>query len=597
MKQLIPLVLVCGLLCGCAGPAPSEEPVAATEAVSQTLPPPKEDDGGSVQTIPLNLSQVRGIFVFNGQLLLLSGRDSTDLTLMDPRSGQITCAASLDFLTDPEDPSLVFHPDGTMSCFDSSRSETLVLDSSLQPLRTIPAPVGFLGAPILSPKGNTLFYCTATRIKAWDLESGIHRCIAELPVGAHRLTAVHMDGTILQCRTGSDETLFLQTEDGNLLHRTRDEIRLTTLDTRYYARIPAGTYQVPIFGSLTQEPKMAASTPEQVFFLPQSHAAVAAFLREDQRVRLEYHDLSREICSAELLLNRFLLPKSVAALSRDTLAILTYDPQKDRDFLTLWDISAETGEDLSTVPYRSAEDPDTAGLARCREQAEALGRQYGITILLGEDAVQAAPRHCVLTAEHLIPILESELHLLEQRLANFPTEMIRQTAGHFSGLTLCLVRSLDCTEEYPAADIGIQFLEDSHAYVVIPTGNRGEQALYHQLFHLMEVHIFSRSNAFDSWDLCNPAGFRYDYDYSANAGRDSGVYLFAESRAFVDTFSMSYPREDRAVILEYAMLRGQEALFQPDAMQQKLRILCTGIRDAFGLKDPNERFLWEQYLE
>ena len=118
--------------------------------------------------------------------------------------------------------------------------------------------------------------------------------------------------------------------------------------------------------------------------------------------------------------------------------------------------------------------------------------------------------------------------------------------------------------------------------------------LYRQLFHLMEIHIFGNSNVFDDWQDLNPAGFRYDYSYEANSLRDSGIYLWRDSRAFVDTFSMSYPREDRASIFAHAMLPGQEELFSSSAMQEKLRAVCTGIRDAYG---PSEHCLWEQYLQ
>ena len=59
---------------------------------------------------------------------------------------------------------------------------------------------------------------------------------------------------------------------------------------------------------------------------------------------------------------------------------------------------------------------------------------------------------------------------------------------------------------------------------------------------------------------------------------------------------MSYPKEDRARIMEYAMTSGNAILFESRTMQAKLLTLCQGIRDAFGLKKSPETFLWEQYL-
>ena len=58
---------------------------------------------------------------------------------------------------------------------------------------------------------------------------------------------------------------------------------------------------------------------------------------------------------------------------------------------------------------------------------------------------------------------------------------------------------------------------------------------------------------------------------------------------------MSFPREDRARILEYAMTPGNEAVFASETMQRKLATLCQGIRQAFDL-EADQICLWEQYL-
>ena len=60
---------------------------------------------------------------------------------------------------------------------------------------------------------------------------------------------------------------------------------------------------------------------------------------------------------------------------------------------------------------------------------------------------------------------------------------------------------------------------------------------------------------------------------------------------------MSYPKEDRARIMEYAMRAGNESCFESETMQKKLRQLCLGIRKAFDLETSSESFFWEQYLK
>jgi len=60
---------------------------------------------------------------------------------------------------------------------------------------------------------------------------------------------------------------------------------------------------------------------------------------------------------------------------------------------------------------------------------------------------------------------------------------------------------------------------------------------------------------------------------------------------------MSYPKEDRARIMEYAATEGNESLFVSKTMQNKLKTLCVGIREAFDLREYPNVIIWEQFLE
>jgi hypothetical protein len=59
---------------------------------------------------------------------------------------------------------------------------------------------------------------------------------------------------------------------------------------------------------------------------------------------------------------------------------------------------------------------------------------------------------------------------------------------------------------------------------------------------------------------------------------------------------MAALKEDRARILENALLPGNRKLFQSEYMQRKLSAMCTGIREAYCLKKHPEALPWEQYL-
>ena len=49
--------------------------------------------------------------------------------------------------------------------------------------------------------------------------------------------------------------------------------------------------------------------------------------------------------------------------------------------------------------------------------------------------------------------------------------------------------------------------------------------------------------------------------------------------------------------MDYAMLEGFGRCFESETMQNKLRKLCLGIRQAFDLKAYGDVLPWEQYLQ
>lgn len=580
--NILPLILACLLLCGCADRNNPEEAVPPTEIVAQETSRP-EEYGGKAEKTPLNLSPVQGLYIFHSELLLLSGQDSTRLTLLDPETLDVRAAATLEVL--PEDIHIRLQPDGTLSFFDPVRQETVVMDRTLSVLNRIETPGAATAPPVLC--GNTLYYCTPTHLRCWELDTGLRRCIREMAFDGQVLTEVLQDGTVLQCtvsEAGRQTTCFFSSADGSLLSSLEGRCSVRTLSDRYYARLPAGANQISVFGTGGSEPQLL--TPEDpeadVWFLPEAHLLLAATPKGLQ-TELCLYDLKDGSRKDRLVLDVPRGPGSVQYLDGklwmlipEQACLLTWTPE-----------NAGAGNYLS--PYR---DRDLSGL---QQKADALGSTFGIRILIGPEAENAAPPGYCFQAEPLPTLLRRELALLEQRLSQYPGSVLSQTAGHFSSLTVCILRSIRDSGQKELPEL--QFLDGTDAYVAIATGDASGQNLYHSLFHLMETHIYSRSKALDQWNDLNPAGFQYDYDYDANASRDSGVYLFQDHRAFVDTYSMSFPKEDRARVLEYAMLPGQEDLFRTEAMQKKLRTLCTSIREAFDLEDAETPLLWEQYLD
>lgn len=638
MRRITPFILLLlTLLCGCV----REDPQATaqpdqTQTVQETTAPGyyhpgsalEQSSGGAVRSYPLMIQDAAGIRTWGQGLLLFSGEEETTLTLLTGEDLHPAAQRTLGCLLSPQDPSLQLWEDG-LSYYDPVSRQTVVLDEGLREVSHIAAPEDLTGTPILSRDRSTLYYCTAASLRAWSLETGIRRQIKEIALPEQCLTGLYEDGGLLRLQgeeNGQVHTLLVSSETGQTLQDFRGTLDLSIQDGRYYASFQTGMTWAMVFGQ-TASQSAEALTPQDLsascVFLPGSEAAVTLSQPDGGGTLLEYYQLQTGRRCSSLYLSWEGSPLGITGIEEDAVYLLAWDPEFGCMSIFRWEISQDNALAVQdsrsyTGPFYTRENPDYAGLAQCQAQAAQISQTYGVQVLIWEDAMAIQPWDYDFEEEYLVPVLQQELTALEKRLANFPEGMLEQTASHFSGLTICLVRELTGSAESGSLETatGIQFFEQSqtvpdpedplqeetpspknHAYVVLAVGPSSEKALYHELFHVMETHIYAESIAFDQWDSLNPAGFSYDYDYIANESRQAGVYLEGENRAFIDTYSMSYPKEDRARIMEYAMTSGNDSLFQSQTMQSKLLAVCQGIREAYGLKKSPETYLWEQYLE
>ena len=593
MKHIF-TALLCLLLAGCFHPAdlpaPETEPanVQALEAASRA----QAAYGNTVTAFSLPLEEVQQYFPFGEGLLLHSGHQ---LLLLDAQF-RSTVSCLLDF------DAQVTVSGEIISAFDPVTRQLHLLDNGLQELRCIILPQGLSGAPLPDSSGNALYYAASNGIYRWDLSSGIRRRIQESDHDALMLIGLHCEDQILHCRirNGAEERdLFLSADNGQLLQEHSSRIHLLTYADRYYAAFSSGFVQNLVYGTDTTAPRglFPADLSADCVFLPRQHAAVTMTTQPEGMLQLDYYSLESGVLLDSLLLPGEHAPKQIFSGSENTVLLAVRD--EGCDILLQWQpkTDAQEGTDHTDV-YYTADDPDHAGLTLCSSYAQELSERFGVEILIWKEAAAAEPWDYTLEAEHRYPVILQQLQTLEKCLSRYPESILSDTAGHFDSLKLCLVSQITgtATGESLSTATGIQFFREKDAYVVLAAGKYGEQALYHELFHVMETHILGGSNALDRWNELNPAGFSYDLDHGTNAKRNSGVYLEGDSRAFVDTYSMSFPKEDRARIFEYAMLPNQEDLFHSPIMQQKLLSICTGIRETYGLTAHPETFPWEQYL-
>lgn len=603
--KLLPLLL-CLLLCGCTLKA--QEPateiptvttaatIPETEPVSMYQPghPLEEANRGALRVNPLTMRKVQGMRTMGEDLILFSGYGSTTLTRLTGRDLTVAGEMTLNFELDPESPSVQISKD-TLCYYDPQKQEIVLLDKDWNNTHRYILTEQILGDPIASSDRNTIYYCTHDAIRVWDLHSGIHRTVKELAYDDQQLTGLHLNDTVLQCRIQDGDTirtLFLDAASGQLLQQYAGDVTLTTHGNHYYATLPAAGLDLLVFGRSDSAPQILypAELVTASFFLPSKNACVTVS-QHMGNVCLSYYELDTGRKQGELLLPALQTPKAILPGTGSSLSILTYDPAADCDTVYRWDVPAGTDRKSHIEPFVSQ-----TSLAKSTVLAAQLEEKYGIRIRVGEDALSVQPWDYSFEAETLDPVLCQELEALDARLSQYPKEVLDQTAAHFDSLTIALVRSITGTPESGslAAATGVQFLDGEDAYVTITVGKYAEQALYHELFHVMETHILAESTAFDQWEDLNPIGFQYHY--GTGFLPEWEPYLSGESRAFVDAYSTTFPKEDRARILENAILPGNAQLFRTSVMQAKLAKLCHGIRQAYGLKKSPETFIWEQYL-
>lgn len=592
MIRITALLLACLLLCGCGQshttqPDPAPAPAATQERAVFT------GREGTLEHYRLPVENAYALRPFGGGLLVFSGTEHTSLTLLSSQL-EILASAQLDFFLDAQSPALQIQPEH-LSCYHPELAQTLVLDSSLRQISQITAPQGLTGVPLLSQDQKTMYYCTDGALRAWDLTSGIRRLVADFSGQQVSISGLLESHGLIQCTVTQGQnssTCFLSTVTGQITKRLDAPVSLRTAGNRYYACFPYGAMQAMVFSADDQPPQILL--PEQPgaegVFLPELSFAVTGCLMEGGSIQLTGWDLETARCSEPIQLSG--TPLSLAGME-ESVYILTQ--QGSAILLNRWTIHADAA-DARILPYATDEHPDDAGLSQCRQLAQNIQETYGLEIRFGAEAAAVQPWDYVFQPETQPAMILRELELLEQRLAQYPASVLADTAAHFSSVRICLVHALTGTAGLHHAN-GLQFLQGSDAYIVLAIGRYADRALYHELYHLMQTHILTQCAALDHWESLNPQDFSYDYSYTATSQSQPSVYLSTGSRAFIDRYCMTFPKEDQARILEYAMLPGQQELFQAPVLQRKLSVLCQAIREAYDLNDYPQPLLWEQYLQ
>lgn len=609
MKRILAVLLAAILLLsGCGADPGTDQPEQTTPQV--TAPPTPDfvqyQDANSVEILThgavrcysIQGENYYGLLPMDQGVLLLSGDTETTLTHLIDGNQPVSATVSGKLLTTDS----IWNTELGLSYYDAEGHTLVFLDQALVESSRISLPEEMSDHPVLSADGLLVYYYEAEALRCLELRSGISRLLKESRYSKQQVRRLHFDDTVLECRVSDEageKTLFISTETGETLFETQTPVELLSQGQDYFARWREGEQELLLFGTKGETIQRIDPAAEGTCLPLFGSDYLVTYEADSTGTDLVCYDWKQGNQLTRLRLAGIAAPMGMT-VGDGKLWFLSKDLFTGENALYGWDpaVNRQTQESSFLSPYYTAESPDREGLERCKQQAQALAQTYGVRIELWEDALSPLPEDYSVTTEYLVSAYERYLPMLEKALSAFP-KAVYQKLGRQSQngkLTVSLVREIYGTNELGSLTLeeGAHFWSNGSSYLVLMINDKLERSFYHELFHAMDSYILTETKVYDDWRKLNPSGFSYDYSYITNEYRDPKDYLEPESRAFIDIYSMSYPKEDRARIMEYAMLEGNGDYFTSKTMSRKLDTLCKGIRKAFNLGDGD--YLWEQYL-
>ena len=288
---------------------------------------------------------------------------------------------------------------------------------------------------------------------------------------------------------------------------------------------------------------------------------------------------------------------------------LYIDPDEECGLL-FWLLDAPSSETSLSVLSSAVEEPELQypNLRSLYQRAETMSKKYGLEIQVGEKV------NLTEAGYQIEPLLSKTdirhaLDLLEQALARYPENFFRQLPyGDLYTIRIGLTGSLTSP--------GGETLTQAGGYVTQST-NTMEMAVdarqdyltvstfYHEFSHMIDrkleyISLYKPDSLFseETWSSFNPDGFTYLETYSED------VYPYQDYERFysyfISSYSMTYPTEDRAQLMEDAMSEDWSiwggGIQNNPPMQEKFEYYCRCIRDGFSTEGWPEVTAWEECL-
>ena len=584
MKRILLLVLALLMLAGCGNNA-QETP----ETLQQPLPDPswylpgsraETQTGGAVRTYELLTAQkVTGIGGISDKLLLKSGKE---LTVLSGEEGVYVAAMTTDLELEQLQPT-----SQGVAYYEETTTEMVYLDQKLQVISRVTLPEKPDGTALTAPDGNEIYYSMGGDIRAFDTNLNISRLVKSQLVKSLTLEGLYFGDRVLKCTVvqedGRTGTVYLRTDNGETLSTDSSLETLQTYGDHYVALRKDGTVRQLVFGTKDTAPGGLALSEDAKILPAIDLGGVVTYKTDDKNtLSLDFYDCATGSRTASVSLSQTAEPVSWYADSRGRcLWFAADDLAEGVQTLYRWDMAKSSVTDNTNyaATIYTPENPDTEGLAACEARAKEIEKAHGVDICIFQDGVKQTGDYSVV-AEHQTAAIQAVLDDLEKALPEYPEKFLGRSVH--KDLHICIVRSVDGGKE------SAHYYKKSHAYIFLPAGCDVRSELLKSMGYIVNSRVVSNTSMLDTWTKLNPEGFAY--------GEGKAEYLEGAQRAFADMDAMTSVVEDRARIFRYAMEAGNEEMFSSEIMQEKLKLLCEGIRKVWKWRKEEVSYPWEQYL-
>ncbi len=251
-------------------------------------------------------------------------------------------------------------------------------------------------------------------------------------------------------------------------------------------------------------------------------------------------------------------------------------------------------------------DQNDLSMDQLKVYAKQLEKKYGILMHIGDDILLEYPEYTI-TPLNDPSMIAYSMSLVESALEKYPDGFLGQLKfDEVKHVRFDIVGGVSHKSGTDGIDdVGGLANQQGNTYMIVLNADYfNEEVIYHELSHVIDNKLlydsFDREDALyseEKWLSLQPKGFDFDYSYLNYPDFPSSLAKYEYSGYFLTPYSMTYPTEDRAVILASAMNGNVDDFNANPKAYDKLDYYSKCIRDAFDTTGWPAETSWETMLK